>query len=283
MITYDLRTIRRHIGKSLGDMALLEATAASTVNTFIDSNNLYIPDKMANGRIIYFVDGTNDGLKRIVTDSTQGVFSVTFTPAVDAVPQIGDEAELWRKRGMGFDPVSDVNAQINNAIRRACQYAWVDDIFTIVSPTTFDPESPRFAVPANTRGIHMVEYADTQNGNLWYPIPKSRDPSGPGWSIERDAGGAYVVLGGNKSYQARGATIRVRRYVDDQPLATDADETTISLDWLLAEVKASLLEVAVDTNPKDGLTYSRWQTAREDSKMMRGSIGGRPMPDTVII
>ena len=48
-------------------------------------------------------------------------------------------------------------------------------------------------------------------------------------------------------------------------------------------MKASLLEVAVDTNPKDGLTYSRWQTAREDSKMMRGSIGGRPMPDTVII
>jgi hypothetical protein len=72
MIAYDLRTIRRHIGKSLGDMALLEATAASTVNTFIDTNNLYIPDKMANGRIIYFMDGANDGLKRIVTDSTRG-------------------------------------------------------------------------------------------------------------------------------------------------------------------------------------------------------------------
>jgi hypothetical protein len=271
------------IGKGLGDCVVLTATDTATINTFIDSNNLYIPDKMAKGRIIYFTSGDNIGLKRIVTDSNQGNFSVTYEPSVTDVPVAADVAELWRKRGMGFDPVEDVNAQINNAIRRACQTAWIDDIATIATPATFDTTSPRFALPANTRGVHMVEFADSQNANLWHPIDKSRDPSGPGWSMERDAGGAYIVIGGDAAYEASGATIRVRRYVDDAPLVLDSDTTTISLDWILAEVKALLLEVAVDTNPKDGLTYSRWQVAREDSKVMRGSLGGRPMPDTVIV
>lgn len=283
MISHDLRTIRRTIGKSIGDMTLLEATATGTVNTLIDHNNLYIPSKMANGRIVYFMEGINAGLKRVVTDSTQGNFSITFQPAVTAATAIGDEAELWRKRGMGFDPVQDVNFHINNAIRRASQYTWLDDIVTISTPATFDAESPRFALPANTRGVYMVEYGDSENANLWYPIPKSRDPSGPGWAVERDAGGSYIVIGGAMASYANTLPIRIRRYVDDVELTNDTDETTISLDWLLAEVKALLLEMAVDTNPKDGLTYSRWQAAREESRMMRGSLGSRIMPDTVIV
>lgn len=275
--TVTLQQLRRGIGRQMQDLIVLEATGDSTDRlSFTDENNLFFPDRSGIGRIIYFTSGGNLGYKRVVTDSSQSLSRVTWSVDVLDIPVTGDSAELWRKRGQGYDPIQDVNQLINDLLREAARYNLAHDIETL---GTFDVDSPTFTIPATTRGIYAVEWEDADG--LWTQIPRCAVLNGPGWSIERNGTVNTLVIRGGFATDADTYSVRIRRYVETPTLASDSDTTIVSYDWVVLAAKALLLEREV--RRQDYASQQLWQRAVEAADMARAGMVDRPMPDTVML
>lgn len=274
-----LQQIRRAIGIETGDMVVLTATADGDTTTFIDNQNLWMPDNACRGRILYFTDGTasNVAQKRVATGSTQSSTRVTWSVALPAATAEDDVAEMWNTRGTGFDPVQEVNTTINNAIRKALDYTWDVDMETVSG--AFDADTGYFTIPSGTKAIYAVEYQNSEG--FWHEIPYARDINRPGWHYER--GGTVVWILGPWLTEADNRTIRLRRYTNRTVLSADSDETEISMEYLVAEVKATLLEAAFDRAPNERFLPQRWQKAVNEAQFKRAALGKRLMPNTVLV
>src|SRR6478736_153490 len=133
MASRTLLELRRAVGHRTGDMVVVTATDDGTTTMLTDRNNLWLPDATCRGRLLLFVDGDNAGEKRVITANTQSTTSVEWGVELPAAVVTGDVAEMWRKRGQGYDPIADVNAAINTNIRVASEYTWSPDMQTIAA------------------------------------------------------------------------------------------------------------------------------------------------------
>lgn len=274
-----LRTIRRNIGLDLGDMTLLEATDDGDTNRIVDANNLYIPTNAAAGRILYVMSGPDIGKRRVVVSNSQPTFSITFNPALDNIVTTGTEFELWNRRGQGFDPVVQVNAQINNAIRKACDYAWITALDETV--TSYDYEQGWIPKPTDSRGVYRIDYGLGYEYDDFSSIPRAREYGAPGWEVIGDR----IWINGDTRTIANERALRIHYYMGPSSLDVledDTDTVNLPLDWIVLQVKAALLEVQSMANPQDGVTYSRWQLAQQAADKRLGMVGSRQHPDAVI-
>ena len=187
-----LQEIRRSVGRELGDMLVLTATAAGTTTSLVDNKNLYLPTNACKNRVLYFTGGTagNIGEKRIVSANDQANTLLQWPIELGAATVVADEAELWNTRGMGWDPVQEVNPAINDVIREVAQYIWLEDTESI---GTFDQDTPYFSLPSGTRGLYVVEYMDSNSDTRWHEIPQADNQNAPGWHLERGANIVWIV------------------------------------------------------------------------------------------
>ena len=279
MIAYSLKDIRRAVGLELGDMVVLTATAAGTTTSLIDTKNLWLPDGVCKGRMLYFTDGTaaNIGAKKTITGSSQSLGNVSWSVALGTATAANDVGELWNTRGIGWDPVNEVNAVINNALRKASAYAWIPGVASIT--TAFDQDTGTFTIPGGTRAIYAVEWQD--DDDLWREVPKAKGIGQWGWSHAR--GTNKVAIAGDLASTVDTRTLRIRRYTDTSVLDADDDETEISFDYLLSDVVATLLGAAFDRSPNERGLFQRWQRAADEAHRKRDLIGGRPMSNVVLV
>lgn len=276
-VARSLVEIRRAVGNRSGDMVLLTATAAGTTTLLADRNNLWLPDDSCRGRMLLFLDGLNAGEKRVVTASAQSTTQVEWGVALPVAVADGDVAELWRKRGQGYDPIADVNAAINTNIRIAAAYTWTDDMESIVAP--FDVTTGAFAVPADVRVIAAVEYED--GGGRWNAIPLAGSIATDGWSLNRGAG--TVALNGSYGRLANSRAIRLRVLRDLAALDDDDDTTSVSFEWLVAQTEADLLKIAYTRKEEDRGLFNRWQAALREAERLRPAMVARLPMDSQLV
>ena len=269
MASRSLLEIRRAVGHRSGDMIVVTATEAGSTTALTDRNNLWLPDTVCRGRLLLFMDGSNAGENRVVTANTQTTTTVEWGVVLPVAVAEGDTAELWRKRGQGFDPVADVNTAINDNIRIASDYTWSPDMQTIAA--TFDALTGYLTIPADVRVIAAVEYED--RGGFWNAIPLAGAIDNAGWSLNR--GNGTIDLSGPYASMANNRSLRLRVMRDLDTLATDADTTPVSFEWLVAQTVADLLGLAYTRQEEDRGLFNRWQAARQLADERRPAMVGR--------
>jgi hypothetical protein len=278
MANHSLQQIRRAVGGEIGDMMLLEATADGDTTTLVDANNLWLPDRALINRVLYFTGGSeaNIGSKRIATGNSQAATHVTWAVALLEPTLIGDVAEMWNTRGTGWDPIQDVNREINNVVRKALDYVWVP---TMVEIGAFDQNVPYAAIPTEVRAFGAVEHDDDLG--LRYTIPAARQQGQAGWWYEPGSGLLWI----NQPYAAAADTYNIYLHaeVDDVNMEIDSDTIGLPLEYILANVKANLLESSYDQNPTERGLFQRWQKNVNQAQSMRGVLGRRPMTDMVVV
>lgn len=266
MIERSLRELRRAVGQRSGDMLLLQASSPGTTTMLSDRNNLWLPDHVTKGRMALFMNGANAGEKRVVTAGTQATTSIEWgVPLLAPVAQ-GDAAELWRKRGQGYDPIADVNAAINHNIRIASEYTWTDAVVAI--PSDFDIATGSVSIPGDVRVIAAVEYEDA--AGHWAEIPLAGSIDAAGWSLNR--GNRTIELNGPYAAMANRRALRLRVQQDLALLSTDTDTTTASFEWLVAQTCADLLGMSYSRQEEDRGLFNRWQAAMRDAEQKRPSM-----------
>jgi len=250
-------------------MVVVTATDDGTTTMLTDRNNLWLPDATCRGRLLLFADGDNAGEKRVITANTQSTTSVEWGVELPAAVVTGDVAEMWRKRGQGYDPIADVNAAINTNIRVASEYTWSPDMQTIAA--AYDALTGYLTIPDNVRVITAVEYED--RGGFWNAIPLAGAIDNAGWSLNR--GNGTIELSGPYASMANNRDLRLRVLRDLDTLDTDADTTTVSFDWLVAQTHADLLYVAYTRQEEDRGLFNRWQAAMREADSRRPAMVGR--------
>lgn len=238
-----LRELRRAVGRLLGDVKVLTATQPGNDTKLFDNVNLVAGDDIWKGADLYFVGGTpaNVGELRRTSHSSLSEKSIVWSVATPAPTDTGDEAELWNKRSIGFNPL-DVNAAINDVITLKATPAFNVPV-TAVAALPFAAADEEVVVPASLDRIFMVEYKD--GDGRWRAIPRSNSPNGHGYYVNRGLGTVSIV--GNAC--ADGSEIRFRGYGKLSPLANDLDETPLYAEWIIYEATAALLFQAAATNP----------------------------------
>lgn len=215
-------TIRRTVGRLLGDMVLLKATSDGTTSTFVDDVNLHYQDGALNGRQILLVscgNVANEGVVRRVTGNLKSNGSVSFTPGSPAPTLAGDEAELWNERGSTIT-VDEVHEAINRAIRAAAA--------TTVSPVSqtvtlsLNQLQPVLDIPAGWEYFSRAQWQDISF--RWRQIPTS--------DLRIDQANMQVEIMHRSKVLAHKRAIRFFGYVSPGVLESDTDVTPVDPEWI---------------------------------------------------
>ena len=229
----DRTTLRRTIGYRLGDMVLLTATHASAAADEL-RDVVRLGDRGDNApslvnKILYFSGGTADNISHEARVQSFASTSRTliFTPAADAIPQEGDEVELWSvtERIGGLDTLYELmNAAISHVKHDAGTEVWKD-------AETFRARSPHLSIPAT-----WVEFGGatwTDRSGFYQDIPPN--------SIRVQPGNRRVIITGRPSWRANNRSIQLWGYDAASPLTADTgvgSTTDVDPEWLVETVLA---------------------------------------------
>ena len=162
--------LREKVGYLLGDAfrKITGAASGSTTTLLIDD----VPNKTAddfNGNFLQFTSGSNnDGLTRVVTDTSVSSSRVTMTffPAVSDATATNDTAELWSP---AYDP-DRIHNLFNQAVDSVTSHIYdpTEDI------TLHSGGRSRFDIPTTFEMVNSIEMRTSMNslqiiegGNVW--------------------------------------------------------------------------------------------------------------------
>lgn len=212
-------TLRRSIGRMLGDLVVATCTADGTTSTVVDEVNLHQQDGSLAGRQLYVAFSTpaNTGQTRRVATNQKSQSSITFTPPLPNATRAGDVVELWNERGSTVT-VDEVHDAINRAIAAAAG--------TSVAPASqdignFDRGNPSLAIPANWEYFSRVRYFDD---GVWKDIPHA--------DVSLDQANRTVTVKGLSREHANGKPVRLVGFTTPGPLASDSDATPVDAEWI---------------------------------------------------
>lgn len=270
-------TLQRDIADKLGDLIVLTATAAGSTTTLKDTTNLYEPDNHFKGRTAYVVSGTaaNVGLIRTVTGSAQGASTVTVTPDLLAVTAIGDVMDLYNERAMGWT-VQEIRRAIDRAVIDAYPF-WLDAA-VVDGTTAFDANVGRQTIPGtggtpttpNLEWLNAVEIKDADG--FYHPIPRATRRNNPGYFV--NLADASITVGGRWTIDADGQILRYHGHIRPAALTTDASETLIDPEWLVAKAMSDLLHSGIQRDVTRERLYNHWVNREEF--LRKRLIGSRP-------
>jgi len=239
-LTQTLAQLRNRVADRLGDRLALTATADGTTSTFKDVLNVTTATENLLGRWLL----TSDGTVHVISGQTNSSSTLTFTPVVasSTTTATGQTANLFNKRGKGFNPTDYKNA-INNAINDAYPLGLIAVRASVTNP--FDSSSPEITVPASITLVTDLEYQDG-NGD-WHLIPKSGKYSEYGWRADRTAG--ELRLFGFPADQIDGLSLRVTGYGRQDELSSDSDTCALNAEFVVSRACYHLCTSAIDKDP----------------------------------
>jgi hypothetical protein len=269
--------LRRRIARRLGDLRVFVATADGDAGgtTFTDADNV-VGENYA-GREVRFTGGTsaNLGAVRYVNSSDRTSGTLTFSRALPAQTQEGDECEAMNFRGTGwrFDEVHDaINAALGNAGPAAGP--------TVAVPLTdaFDAETGTLVVPAELAFVHGVEWQDAYD--YWHPVGRAGVRGTDGYRLLRGQG--LVELYGGSRTAADGYAVRLVGRTAPLPLEDDADETDVDAGWLVAAACYELVWAALTRSGGQGTVERERALAQFDAEAtrLRSKVVGRLAPNS---
>lgn len=270
-----LRQLRQRVGRLLGDMLLLKATANGTDTSFIDTDNLIMPDNGYRGHDVLMVSSAsqNRGKIRRVLSSTQGTGRINFISPLPVATAEGDTAELWNKHGSGWRP-QEVNDHIREAHQRAMAHAPVE---AIVPLGTWSRGTPSIDVPSRVVAVYGMQWLGADQE--WSDVIPAARPNGPGYWPSKADRKLYVSGYWREAMDQR--EVRLLGYCLEPELLGDDDETAINAEWLVVEACRNLLSVAMDRLPDQRAIQQRIGPMMQEAIAKRTMAAGRRQPNTV--
>lgn len=266
-----LADVRRRVADRFGDLTQLATTALGTTTTLIDTLNVSTAAENYTGCWLSFTSGTNNGLMRRVSSTTDSTSTLTFTPATPAVVAANTTVDVFNKRGHGFT-VLEYNRAINNAINDVFPLGLIELETTITA--VFDADNPSVPVPAGMAEVFMIESVD-DDGFRHRVIP-SRQNNEWGW-IADPALGEIRILGWPAS-QIDGLTIRLTGYGRQPALASDSDTCALNVEFIVARAAYHL---ALGAIMRDTSFTNQVADFRNESERLRIRVRTIRKPGTV--
>lgn len=263
-MTTDRKTIRQNVGTQLGDMVLCTATSAGTTTTFLDVNNLVLPNNEYKGRTIWFRDGTLANLEqsRKINASTFATGTVQWGVALPEATAEGDEAELWNLRGTGWEP-QEINRLITIAHREAQEHI---PIPMTSSEMDFSYDDPVLTIPEAMVTVTGLEFQDAGHSG-WRSVEYGQRTGAPGWRVDRAS--REIRIDGNWRYRLDGYTLRIHGEQKESPLEDDTDLTAINAEYLIARVGELACGALLLRTPEPGLIRDKQMQFREEARFKR--------------
>jgi hypothetical protein len=226
-----LRDVRRGVGDDAGEMFLLEATDASSLNTIIDE--VHLADRSDNtasllNRILYFSGGTaaNLGHEARTTAFQHSTSTLAFRPDAPSIPQPGDEVELWTN-WTRFGGISAIHRMIARGIRAVGSVAG-DEVWD--DAVAFDRTSPSITIPTTWHELGGMEIQRTDG--TWRTVRRE--------DVIPRRGLREIQLKGVGAYKANRGYVRLWGYTKAAVPLQDDDIITVDEEWLVQNVVAAL-------------------------------------------
>lgn len=215
-------TLRRSVGRLLGDLILLEATGDGTTTTLIDALNLHQQDGSLVGRQLLFAacgNAQNDGEVRRVSTNTKSTNTITFAPALPAATLTGDAIEMWNERGSSVT-VDEVHDAINRAIRAAAGTTAIPTSQQVTA--SFDQLDPVVTIPATWEYFSRAQWQDVDD--RWRDVPPA--------DLRIDHANREVEIRNRSRTLAHGNPVRLHGHSAPGVLTADTDATPIDAEWI---------------------------------------------------
>lgn len=253
------REIRRRVADRLGDLTILEATAASASDTtFTDALNISGAADNLTGRQFSVATGVNTGHIARIVSSSESTNSITFTPAADSIFAVGDELEVVNTRSRGWS-IAEYNRAINNAISDA--YPLGVASLTASIPDAFSRDSPIVTIPEVLDEISEVAWQDPDT-LAWIPL---RPGAFYGWAV--DPANATLTVTGWPSDLADTRALRLSGYGRHPTLLTDDDVTALHVEWIVARACYHLALAGADREGARGNTILVYQQEADRARI----------------
>lgn len=214
-------TLRRSVGRLLGDLVLLKATSGGTTTTLTDAVALHQQDGSLVGRQLYFAScasTANEGEVRRVSTNTKSTNTITFSPPLAAATAADDEVEMWNERGSSVT-VDEVHDAINRAIRAA---AGTSVVPVVQASGLFDQDDPYLDIPDAWEYFSRAQWQDTDG--IWRDIPFA--------DIKVDQANRTVEFRNRSRTLANNRQTRLFGFSPPGILAEDTDATNIDPEWI---------------------------------------------------
>ncbi len=227
----DRTTLRRAIGRKVGDLLTCKATSNSAnASSFTDAVRFGDRADRAPSivnRIGYFSGGTaaNLGHECRITDFTSGGATprtLTFSPAAPTAPQEDDELELWSTTERALS-ILDLHGTINDAIRAVDRWA---ELETWDTAQTWDYRTQVLTIPATWVEFGGADWTDGRGYRKTIPNKLLRVRPGQ----------RTVEILGPTAYRAHRRQVQLWGFPRSPQLTADDDETTVDPEWLVESV-----------------------------------------------
>lgn len=235
--TLKLHELIKRTASRLGDAVLLEATGGSTT-TFVDTLNIPPNSQELTRRQIMFTSGSNEGVARSISDTTQATSTLTFTALSFAI-SAGVTAFCVNAKAGGFT-LLEYKEHINEAIGFL---RGISRPAVVSSNLTVDSSAPTLAIPTTMSEVYAVEWLNT-DGITWRDLSGSSMRGGDGWWI--DEANQVVILDPWMANQYHGMTVRLRGDGKHGELSTYTSTTRIHPGFLVPRAAYTLALMGVD-------------------------------------
>lgn len=256
-------SLRRRVGRALGDLEVLTASAGGDAQTFVDAVRLGVSNNYYRGRLAYVAaaaDPANVGLTRRVAANVEATTSITLAPALPGPVSAGDVLELWNERGVGATP-DLIHDTLNECIAHVARHA--GDCVTVDITDRLSAASPVVPWPEGLDVLDGLEWRD--GGGRWRDAP-------PADLQVRPEG---VAVKHATLHRAAGKPLRLRGRAYPKPLLADDDETSVHADWLQAECAARLLLSLAPKRQDAGQSERRYLQLRQQADLKQGLVARR--------
>ena len=220
-------TLRRAVGRLMGDVLVLSCTANGTTTTAVDAVNLAVENAGLTGRQLYVFQsaaGANQGLTRRVSGNTKSTATLTFTPALPAATTAGDVLELFSERGIGPGPT-----EIHEAINRAIEAARDSHVTqALATPVALEWSSPIVSIPSSWTFFAGAEWQDHEG--LWRKVAPA--------DLKLDAVARTVEFKHRMRWLADQQQVRLRGYLPPAALTSDTDGTGVDAEGIANQAAA---------------------------------------------
>ncbi len=269
------------IAAELGDLIqLTQSGTGSTTTVFVADEDMVFADGSLNGREAYYAttdetSADNQGLRRIVWDTSQDDTAITVSPAWPATPATGDVLLLVNSRGTGVS-IPEIFSKIDQLVRRVSSQLATEVADT---PATFDASAPVLEIPTTWRYILGAQVEMGASGSEdWHPL-LGNALYVQKWDRTATVKAQYRTLCHNKRVRLIGA-IPLTELVagideDEEPYTADEATTWVPSSWLAKLAAAELLEAAYkrSENVANALTYG--ELVKAQSVQLEGRIKKR--------
>ena len=256
--------LRQYMGRQVGDLTSLTATANGSTTTFVDTTSLVSAVETAKGRDIIFTSTPNLGIIRRITAADMTTGTLTFAAVTSTVA--GNTAELYNFRGKGWR-VEEYHDAINRAIASAFRPYYQP--FNAVIAAVFDDATGDLTVPAGITHVEDLEFEDP-NG-IWQTVPQAGGRGQSGWWADQYAN-TINVRDWRFTSLMDGQNLRLIGWTRPTLMTAETSVTYIDQEWLISKASSLLCLSALD---RDRENYNRGMVFQQEADRNEGALRTR--------